>query len=464
MNGDFYLHLFQFNFADYHVNFSFVFDILSILMLVMITLIGGVVCQYALSSLASEENKNYFFMHLYGALLSVIFLVVSGNLILFLIFWMAAQFFSHNMMMFYNTRLQARMACWKRNIINLIGDVFIVTSAVFLINNFKSLDFLNLIQAVQNNDASHSGMVIPSILLAVGVILKTVQFPFHFWIVEAMEVPVVVSAVMHAGIINAGGFLLIRMSEVFSDALLMNMILVYSGALSASFGAISMIYQNDIKKKLAYSTVSQMGLMIYACGIGAYSIAMVHILVHSLYKSHTFLSTGSLVKEHKTEVTKTGCFFKNFVLLFSFMYSLFVIYLFYLERLSSDIIYSYVVLLGFAQSFFVNRKSYGVYPSFLIAAMLFLCFLFYLGIDNYILSHASPFVSVSDDKYIVDSFFYIFPSLIIFFFSFYLCVFESNKNSSFSKRMKFFFLNGAYLKNISTRMFLKNIKNEVPYA
>ncbi len=132
-----------------------------------------------------------------------------------------------------------------------------------------------------------------------GAMTKSAQFPFHFWLPEAMETPTPVSALMHAGIINAGGFLLIRLSPIVAHAPAASLVLATLGAFTGVFGALVMITQNDIKRKLAYSTVSQMGLMMFACGIGAYSFALFHILAHSLYKAHAFLSTGNLVEESK---------------------------------------------------------------------------------------------------------------------------------------------------------------------
>lgn len=128
---------------------------------------------------------------------------------------------------------------------------------------------------------------------------KSAQFPFHFWLPETMETPTPVSALMHAGVINAGGFLIIRLSPIMAYAELASTLLAIIGAFTAVYGSLVMMTQNNIKKKLAYSTMAQMGMMMFACGIGAYSVALFHILAHSLYKAHAFLSTASVIEENK---------------------------------------------------------------------------------------------------------------------------------------------------------------------
>jgi NAD(P)H-quinone oxidoreductase subunit 5 len=138
-----------------------------------------------------------------------------------------------------------------------------------------------------------------SVLFALGAITKAAQVPFHFWLPETMEAPTPVSALMHAGIINAGGFLMIRLNPLLAHSAAAHWILVVVGAITAIFGAMVMMTQNDIKKKLAYSTTSQMGIMMLCCGLGAYSLALFHIVAHSFYKAHAFLSTGELVEESK---------------------------------------------------------------------------------------------------------------------------------------------------------------------
>ena len=142
-------------------------------------------------------------------------------------------------------------------------------------------------------------------LLVIGAMLKSAQFPFHSWLPDTMETPTPVSALMHAGIINAGGFLVVRLSPVISFSPLALEILAIVGAFTAVFASIVMMTQASIKRQLAFSTIAQMGFMMLQCGLGAFSIAVLHIVTHSLYKAHAFLSSGSVVSLSKSSWTPT---------------------------------------------------------------------------------------------------------------------------------------------------------------
>jgi len=134
-------------------------------------------------------------------------------------------------------------------------------------------------------------------LLMLGAVTKSAQFPFHTWLPETMETPTPISALMHAGIVNAGGYLIIRMSPLVSLAPAALTTLAVIGAFTACFAAVVMLTQTSVKRSLAYSTIAQMGFMMLQCGLGAFSAAMLHILAHSLYKAHAFLSSGSVLQQ-----------------------------------------------------------------------------------------------------------------------------------------------------------------------
>jgi NAD(P)H-quinone oxidoreductase subunit 5 len=131
--------------------------------------------------------------------------------------------------------------------------------------------------------------------LAACAALKSAQFPFHSWLPDTMETPTPVSAFMHAGIINAGGFLVIRLSPLFVQAPGSLWALAIIGSLTAGFGAVVMLAQPTVKRALAYSTIAQMGFMMLECGLGAFGLALIHIVAHSLYKAHAFLHAGSSI-------------------------------------------------------------------------------------------------------------------------------------------------------------------------
>ncbi len=133
-------------------------------------------------------------------------------------------------------------------------------------------------------------------LFVIGAMTKSAQIPFHSWLPDTMETPTPVSALMHAGIINAGGFLIIRLSPLVSQSHVALDLLAIVGAATAILGAVVMLTQTSIKRTLAYSTIAQMGFMMLQCGLGAFSAALLHIIAHSLYKAHAFLSSGSVLE------------------------------------------------------------------------------------------------------------------------------------------------------------------------
>jgi len=169
---------------------------------------------------------------------------------------------------------------------------------ILLYRMFGSLDYAVLFSGV---NALHATGNIPNViqatatLLVCAALLKSAQFPLHGWLIEVMETPTPVSALLHAGIINAGGFLVLRFADVISLSLPSMNTLAIVGGLTALFGSVVMLTQTSIKVALAYSTIAQMGFMMLECGLFAFPAALLHILAHSVYKAHAFLSSGSVV-------------------------------------------------------------------------------------------------------------------------------------------------------------------------
>lgn len=288
--------------AGLDLNVSFRVDALSTVLFAMISVLGAVISQYSLRYLDGEERQSYFYKNLFFTVTAVSFLVLSSNLIMFFIAWCLSSIGLHRLLLFYPQRQLAVAAARKKFLISRLGDLFLLSGFAICYSVFKSFEFERIFAlAADQTFASANGAMIAAsgVFLALGAMAKSAQFPLHFWLPETMETPTPVSALMHAGIINAGGFLIIRLSPLLTHVELPHLILTFAGAVTAVYGALVMITQNDIKKKLAYSTISQMGLMIFACGLGAYSIALFHIIAHSFYKAYAFLSTGDLVVESK---------------------------------------------------------------------------------------------------------------------------------------------------------------------
>jgi NAD(P)H-quinone oxidoreductase subunit 5 len=182
-------------------------------------------------------------------------------------------------------------------VISRIGDATLIGAITLIYSQFNSLNFAELFAAAETVSIATPAMKAAGFLLVIGAITKSAQFPFHTWVPQTMETPTPVSALMHAGIVNAGGYLIIRTSPLLALTPTALSLLAVIGTVTACFGAVVMLTQTSVKKSLAYSTIAQMGFMMLQCGLGAFSAAMLHILAHSLYKAHAFLSSGSVMSQ-----------------------------------------------------------------------------------------------------------------------------------------------------------------------
>lgn len=277
----------------------FFLDGLSVIMSLLIGFIGWVIVRFSQTYLAGEKNYGAFFQWMGGTLASVSVLVISGNLLVLLAAWIACSICLHKLLIFYPHREASQLSARKKYVFSRLADVSLILAAGLIFINFGTLEIPQILQ--QSRELA--GSVIPGTLtlaiacIAFGAILKSAQFPFHSWLPDTLETPTPVSALMHAGIISAGGFLLIRLSPLVSLSAGLLLALVLIGALTALFGSLVMLTQTSIKKSLAFSTVAQMGYMIMQCGLGAFGLAALHLVAHSLYKAHAFLNSGANVPQ-----------------------------------------------------------------------------------------------------------------------------------------------------------------------
>lgn len=292
------LEIFSTEWANLGISLSFRFDTLSAPIFVMVSTLALVVGHYSKRYLDGENLQMYFYRYMIGLVISVSGLVLANDLIMFFVMWVLTSFNLHRLLLFFPDRPNAQMAATKKQIVSRLGDLAILSAIVLII---KSYGTTNLNDLFSNSNGTPSPFLSEAIglLLALGAITKSAQVPFHAWLPETMETPTPVSALMHAGVINAGGYLFIRFSPILQDSFLAHRLLILIGSFTAVYASLVMITQNNIKSKLAYSTISQMGMMLFACGLGAYSIALFHIVAHSFYKAHAFLSTGQIIEESK---------------------------------------------------------------------------------------------------------------------------------------------------------------------
>ena len=277
-------------------SFSVHVDTLTVIMLTLVSFLGVVVTRYSINYLDGDANQGRFVKWLCATTGSVLLLVVSGNLALFAAAWIATSLSLHQLLTFYGDRPAAVSAAWKKFLISRIGDACLIGVLVLTAQKFGTWEFSELFVLASGLTSETAAGIGPiAVLLVACAMLKSAQFPFHSWLPETMDSPTPVSALMHAGIINAGGFLIVRLSPIVSQSPAALNALALVGAFTALFASVVMMTQTSIKRSLAWSTVSQMGFMMLQCGLGAFSLAVLHIIAHSLYKAHAFLSSGSVV-------------------------------------------------------------------------------------------------------------------------------------------------------------------------
>lgn len=285
------------------------FDVLSAVLLLLVSFLGAVVTRYAFNYLKGDAEQGHFLKWLCVTIGAVLTLIVSGNLVMFTGAWMATSLSLNKLLTFYSDRPAALVAARKKFVISRMGDACLLGAIVLTWRAFGTWEFSELFARAEGMRAA--GAVAPGVtgvclLLVAGAMLKSAQFPFHSWLPDTMETPTPVSALMHAGIINAGGFLIVRLSPVVSLSPVALDVLAVMGAVTALFASLVMMTQASIKRMLAFSTIAQMGFMMLQCGLGAFSIAVLHIVAHSLYKAHAFLSSGSVVSIAKSSWVPAG--------------------------------------------------------------------------------------------------------------------------------------------------------------
>lgn len=268
-------------------------DLLSATLFLLIAFVGAVVVQFSRNYLDGDPGQRRFTGWLCVTLAAAMLLVLAGNILLMALAWIATSLTLHRLLVFYPERPKAVRAARKKFIVARLGDICLLGALALIYTRFGTGDIARILQDAPAQ--ASGGIDLAAILIALAAMLKSAQFPAHGWLTEVMETPTPVSALLHAGIINAGGFLVIRFADLMVDAPAALLILVFVGGFTALLGAVVMMTKTSIKVALAWSTVAQMGFMLFECGLGLFPLAVLHLVAHSLYKAHAFLSSGSAV-------------------------------------------------------------------------------------------------------------------------------------------------------------------------
>jgi NADH:ubiquinone oxidoreductase subunit 5 (subunit L)/multisubunit Na+/H+ antiporter MnhA subunit len=267
-------------------------DAISVTLAILVAFVGWVVVRYARRYLDGEAREGRFHALTLAAIATVLLLVSAASLPVLVASFVATGLVLRQLLLFYPDRPEAQRAAAKFIRVWGAGDIALILAALLLWHSFGSVN----IAALSQIDNLPPAAQLAAALLVLAAALKTAAFPVHGWLTEVMEAPTPVSALLHAGIINAGGVLLITLSGLVQASAGAMAALVLIGGLTALFGALVMLTQSAVKTALAWSTVAQMGFMLLQCGLGLWALALLHIVAHSLYKAHAFLSSGGAIR------------------------------------------------------------------------------------------------------------------------------------------------------------------------
>lgn len=288
----------------FDTSWGFYFDSLTVVMLVVITSVSSLVHIYSFSYMSEDPHLPRFMSYLSIFTFFMIMLVVSDNLLVMFFGWEGVGLASYLLINFWFTRLSANKASIKAMLLNRVGDFGLALGIMSVFSVFKTLSFPVIFALVPcmidekivflNN--SWDALTVIALCLFVGAIGKSAQLGLHTWLPDAMEGPTPVSALIHAAtMVTAGVFMIARCSPLFEFAENALMIVAFIGAATCFFAATTALVQNDLKRVIAYSTASQLGYMVFACGVSNYSVALFHLMNHAFFKALLFLGAGSVI-------------------------------------------------------------------------------------------------------------------------------------------------------------------------
>nr|YP_010199878.1 NADH dehydrogenase subunit 5 [Crassiphycus usneoides]UAD89886.1 NADH dehydrogenase subunit 5 [Crassiphycus usneoides] len=312
------------------ISWSFLFDSLTVTMLMVITIISSLVHLYSLEYMQSDPHLPRFMSFLEIFTFFMLILVTADNLVQMFVGWEGVGLASYLLINFWFTRLAANQSAIKALVVNRIGDFGLSLGILTVFYIFQSVDYFTIFSLsplfsdydLNFGGIQVSGLTLIGIFIFVGAVGKSAQLGLHTWLPDAMEGPTPVSALIHAAtMVTAGVFLLIRFSPLIEFSCIVLNVLVIFGSFTAFFAGMSGIFQNDLKRVIAYSTCSQLGYMVFACGISCYNVSMFHLANHAFFKALLFLSAGSVIHAlaNEQDMRRMGSIVKFLPLTYSLM-------------------------------------------------------------------------------------------------------------------------------------------------
>ncbi|CAI2717555.1 putative NADH-quinone oxidoreductase, subunit L [Nitrospina watsonii] len=285
-------------------------DRLTAVMMVLITSVSTIIHVYSIRYLEGDPGYARFYALLSFITFVILSLVCSSNLFMLFVFWSLLSWALYLILVFNCSHPDAKKNAFKTFFVHRVGDVSFLFGIFLTYKYYGTLEFSELFEAAKRSqtisllpgnlfDVNVVSLI--TLLIFVGAMAKSAQFPLHVWLPDTMDSPTPVSALMHAGIVNAGGFLLNRLAPFYALSPTTLHVVFVIGALTVLLGASMMLVQNDIKKTLGFSTMGQMGYMVMECGLGAFALAIFHLIAHGLFKATLFLGAGQGIHEARNE-------------------------------------------------------------------------------------------------------------------------------------------------------------------
>ena len=282
--------------GSFQVPFGLQVDQLTAVMLLVVTGVGLLIFIYSKGYMHGDPGYYRFFAYLSLFAFSMLLLVMANNYLLLYFGWEAVGLCSYYLIGFFYHKPEAAAAGKKAFIVNRVGDFGFGLGVMFIFVIFGTLNYTGVFEQLGPSFGHHGALLAIALLLFMGAMGKSAQFPLHVWLPDAMEGPTPVSALIHAAtMVTAGVYLVARSAVIFASAPTALIVVGAIGTLTAIFAAVIGICQKDIKKVLAYSTISQLGYMFMALGVGAWSIAIFHLMTHAFFKALLFLGAGSVI-------------------------------------------------------------------------------------------------------------------------------------------------------------------------
>lgn len=269
---------------------------LRLTMLALVVLVGLVTTHYAAVALRGTSLRRRA-LAWFGATLAAALLVIAvDDLIVLALGWTAASLALHHLLTLIPQRTPALVGAHKKFVVSRIADVAIAAAVVLTARTLHTTSITELLARTAALPTLPWTLELAAVLLVIAVALRSAQLPMHGWLLQVMEAPTPVSALLHAGVINLGAFVLILLGGLVGRSTVATTLLVLIGGVTAALAGLVMLTRADVKGALAWSTAAQMGFVLLEIGVGAYAIALLHIVAHALYKAHAFLDSGRLVR------------------------------------------------------------------------------------------------------------------------------------------------------------------------